>query len=172
MEVGEKFFLVPEWRDDAPPPGRFRITVNPGMAFGTGVHESTRLCLEAMEEFVRPGSDVLDVGTGSGILAKAAELLGARRVIACDTDPIAVEIAAMGFVGSVDAVSDACADVVVANISPDAIIPLAKELLRARRAGGVLLASGIEEHELADTLAALPETREVRRKGNWALLIV
>jgi ribosomal protein L11 methyltransferase len=142
------------------------------MAFGTGVHESTRLCLEAMEEFVRPGSDVLDVGTGSGILAKAAELLGARRVIACDTDPIAVEIAAMGFVGSVDAVSDACADVVVANISPDAIIPLAKELLRARRAGGVLLASGIEEHELADTLAALPETREVRRKGNWALLIV
>ena len=82
MEVGEKFFLVPEWRDDAPPPGRFRITVNPRMAFGTGVHESTRLCLEAMEEFVRPGSDVLDVGTGSGILAKAADLLGARRVIA------------------------------------------------------------------------------------------
>src|ERR1019366_9103534 len=86
MEVGRRFFLVPEWRDDPAPPGRLRITVNPGMAFGTGVHETTRLAIEALEEFVKPGITVLDVGTGSGILAKAARLLGASRVHACDTD--------------------------------------------------------------------------------------
>ena len=78
MEVGRRFFLVPEWRDDPAPPGRFRITVNPGLAFGTGVHETTRLCLEALEDLVKPGTAVLDVGTGSGILAEAARLLGAR----------------------------------------------------------------------------------------------
>jgi ribosomal protein L11 methyltransferase len=142
MEVGRRFFLVPEWRDDPAPEGRFRITINPGMAFGTGVHETTRLCIEALEDFVRPGMTVLDVGTGSGILARAASLLGAS------------------------------ADVVVANISPEAIIALAPDLLRARKPGGVLLASGIESHEIEAVRKALPEAREVRQKGNWALLVV
>jgi ribosomal protein L11 methyltransferase len=172
MEVGRRFFLVPEWRDDPAPAGRFRITVNPGMAFGTGVHESTRLCMEALEDFVQPGATVADVGTGSGILARAAQLLGASKVIACDTDPVAVEIAGLGFVGSVDAVADAAVDVVVANINPEAIIGLAPDLLRVRRKDGVLLASGIEEHELDTVLAALPPAREVRRKGAWVLIAV
>lgn len=172
MEVGERFFLVPEWRDDPAPAGRFRMMVNPGMAFGTGVHETTRLCLEALEEFVRPGSRMLDVGTGSGILAKAAALLGAERVWACDTDPIAVEIAGMGFIGSVDAVASGVADVVTANISPEAIVSLAADLVRVLRPGGVLLASGFERHEVAHVCAALPGVREVREKGNWALVAV
>ncbi len=178
MEVGERFFLVPEWRDDPAPAGRFRMVVNPGMAFGTGVHETTRLCLEALERYVRPGMDVLDVGTGSGILARAAGLLGARRVYACDIDPDAVEIAGMGgeaaplrFVGSADAVADGVADVVVANISPEAIAALAPDLLRARRPGGILLASGFEEREVEQVKAALGDAREVRTKGTWALAV-
>src|SRR4051812_13092966 len=168
MEVGERFYLVPEWRDDPTPAGRFRIEVNPGMAFGTGVHETTRLCLEALEEMLRPGMRVLDVGTGSGILAKAAMLLGAERAYACDIDPVAVEIARMGFVGSVDAVRSGAADVVVANISPEAIVGLAGDLVRAVRPGGVLLASGFEAHEVELVRRALP-VREIRQKGNWAL---
>ena len=178
MEVGERFFLVPEWRDDPAPAGRFRMVINPGMAFGTGVHETTRLCLEALERYVRPGMDVLDVGTGSGILARAAALLGARRVYACDIDANAVEIAGQGegpaplrFVGSVDGVKGGVADVVVANISPEAITKLAADLKRARRAGGVLLASGFEVPEIELVKAALGVVREVRRKGNWAMVV-
>ncbi len=170
MEVGRRFFLVPEWRDDPAPEGRFRITVNPGMAFGTGVHETTRLCMEALEDYLRPGMRVLDVGTGSGILAKAAELLGAVRVYACDIDPIAVEIAGIGFIGSVDAAAAGSVDLVTANISPEAITALAADLLRVLRPGGVLLASGFEVPEIEQVQAALGSVREVRTKGNWALI--
>ncbi|MBS1859494.1 MAG: 50S ribosomal protein L11 methyltransferase [Acidobacteria bacterium] len=172
MKVGRRFFLVPEWRDDPTPEGRFRIAVNPGMAFGTGFHESTQLCIEALEDYVTPGASVLDVGTGSGILARAAALLGAGRVVACDIDPVAVEIAATGFVGSADAVAAASADIVVANINPEAIVALAGDLLRVRKPGGVLIASGIESHEVEALRAALPPAREERRKGEWVLLVL
>lgn len=171
MPVGSRFFLVPEWRDDPAPEGRFRIPVNPGMAFGTGVHETTQLCLEALEEFVHPGAVVLDVGTGQGILARAARLLGAGTVIACDTDPVAIEIAGMGFVGSVDAVRSDSVDLVVANISPEAIVHLAPNLLRVRRAGGTILVSGFEVNETGQVSFALPGVQEVRQKGNWALAV-
>jgi ribosomal protein L11 methyltransferase len=169
MEVGERFFLVPEWRDDPAPPGRFRIEVNPGMAFGTGVHETTRLCIEALEDSIRPGVRVLDVGTGSGILRHAAKLLGAGKTYACDTDPVAVEIAGDAFVGSVDAVASASMDLATANISPEAIIALAPDLLRVLRPGGVLLASGFELHEIEAVRTALGGG-EIRRKGNWGLI--
>jgi len=172
MEVGARFFLVPEWRDDPAPPGRFRITVNPGMAFGTGVHETTQLSMEALEEFLKPGMRVLDVGTGSGILARAAKLLGAGKVYACDTDPVAVEIAGDGFVGSVDAVAAGSCDLVVANINPEAIVRLAPDLVRVLRPGGVLLASGFELHEVERMKAALPPAREVRKKRNWGLMVI
>jgi ribosomal protein L11 methyltransferase len=170
MEVGKRFFLAPEWRDDPAPPGRFRMTVNPGMAFGTGVHETTQLSLEALEEFCAPGTVVLDVGTGSGILAQASRLLGAGRVLACDTDPVAVEIAREGFVGSVDAVAAASVDLVVANISPGAIVCLAPELRRVLRADGTLLVSGFEIQEVGDVQRALGVAGDIRQKNTWALL--
>jgi ribosomal protein L11 methyltransferase len=115
---------------------------------------------------------VLDVGTGSGILARAAGLLGADLVLACDIDPVAVEIAGFGFVGSVDAVGSGVADIVIANISPEAIAQLGDDLLRVRKPGGVLLASGFEVPEVEQVRAAFPAAREVRQKGNWALLVV
>src|SRR5437016_3064124 len=167
MQVGARFFLAPEWRDDPTPAGRFRIVVNPGLAFGTGVHETTRLCLEALEDYLKPGMSVLDVGTGSGILARAARLLGATRVTACDIDPVAVEISAGDFIGSVDAVASGAADLVMANISPEAILQLAAELMRALKPAGVLLASGFEGSEVLQVRSAFPAEREVRYKGNW-----
>jgi len=179
--VGERFFLVPEWRSDAAPEGRFRIVVNPGMAFGTGMHETTQLCLEALETYVRPGVRVLDVGTGSGILAQAAALLGAGPVWACDIDPDAVEIARGNaeprvFAGSVDAVRSGAAGLIAANISPEAIMRLAPELLRCLRPGGVALVSGFERCEAPAVEAELKRRGgalcEACYKGSWALLVV
>jgi ribosomal protein L11 methyltransferase len=172
MPVGAHFFLVPEWRDDPTPPGRLRITVNPGMAFGTGVHETTQLCLESLEDFLKPGMTVFDVGAGSGILSRAARLLGAAHVYSCDIDPVAVAIAGEGFVGSAESVRSGFADLTVANISPEAIIQLAPDLLRSLRPGGILLASGFEVHERDAVQAALLPFREIRCKGNWALAVV
>jgi ribosomal protein L11 methyltransferase len=172
MEVGSRFFLVPEWRDDAAPAGRFRIAINPGMAFGTGVHETTRLCLEALEDFLKPGMTVLDVGTGSGILRQAARLLGAGKTFACDIDPIAVEIAGDAFVGSVDAVRSGSVDLTMANISPEAISALAPDLMRVLRPRGILLVSGFEGHEAGTIRALFHGQSIVRTQGNWALVSI
>jgi len=181
LAVGTRFFLVPEWRNDPAPEGRFRIVVNPGMAFGTGRHETTQLCLEALERHAGDGARVLDVGTGSGILAQAATMLGAARVWACDIDPDAVEIARIAagpdvFIGSADAIRSGTADVITANISAEAIVRLAPDLLRALRRGGVALVSGFEQHEAAAVQAELERcggaVREARCKGNWVLVEV
>ena len=147
MEIGERIFVCPEWRDEATPAGRIRIEVNAGLAFGTGAHETTRLCLEGIERHLRPGMTVIDVGTGSGILAEAAVKLGAARVMACDNDPEAVAVAAENFGragvrvelsgDAIDSFAAGMADMVVANISPAWISDLAGEWFRVLRAGGV-----------------------------------
>jgi ribosomal protein L11 methyltransferase len=94
LHIGRRLVVRPTWRDDyAPRPKDLLIELDPGMAFGSGLHPTTRLCLEALEDYVRPGQAVLDVGTGSGILSIAAARLGAARVLALDTDPLAVQIA-------------------------------------------------------------------------------
>jgi len=170
--VGKKFFLVPEWRTEEPtPPGRFRIEVNNGLAFGTGGHETTRLCLTLLELYVKPGMTVADIGTGSGILAHAATLLGAKTVIACDTDHTAVEIAASrgvhAFVGSTAALRSHSADVVVANISPEALTALKDELTRLLKPGGIAILSGLE---LQDEIPV--EARSVHTEGEWKALVI
>jgi ribosomal protein L11 methyltransferase len=165
MLVGERFFLLPEWRDDPAPDGRVTIRINSGLAFGTGAHESTRLCLKALERLVQPRSTVVDIGTGSGILAEAAKRLGAARVIACDIDPTAVEVARENFSiagldievfeGSAQHVDSALADVLIGNISPEWLAMLAKDFARIVKPGGKVLLSGIEATDLARLLPKL-----------------
>lgn len=165
MEIGQRIFVIPEWRDEPTPPGRIRITINAGLAFGTGAHETTRLCLEAIERHVKPGMTVMDVGTGSGILCEAALKLGAARAFACDTDPSAVAVARENFeragvavpvfTGSANAVGSSVADIAVANISPAWIAELAADWLRLIRPGGIAILSGFEAADVAGVSAAI-----------------
>ena len=166
--VGEQFFVVPPWATEETPACRLRLEVDSPSAFGTGRHETTQLCLEAMERVVSPGSVVLDVGCGSGILSLAAELLGARRVISCDIEEDAVRMvrgfgAREIFVGSADAVSTECADLVLANISAAVLDRLALDLRRVTKAQGRLVVSGFIEERPPLCYRAW----ESRKKGDW-----
>jgi len=142
--VGEKLFLAAPWRTEPTPEGRIRLEINPGQQCGTGQHPCTQKCLEAMEQIVKPGDSVLDVGSGSAILSIAAKLLGAGTVIACDIDPEAATQEVPFFIGSVDAVRDNAFDVVVANINEEVINTMRDDFERVARKR---ILSGFQDEE-------------------------
>lgn len=173
MEIGERLLVIPDW-EDADPKGRVALRLNPGLAFGTGGHATTRLCLTALEKHVKPGMRVLDLGCGSGILSIAALLLGAESAFGCDIDDkaagIAYENAALNGVGkdrytvrAGDVLSDAGLqremgsgyDIVVANIVADVIIALAPAARKLMKEGGLFLTSGIIDTRAEEVRAAL-----------------
>lgn len=186
LRIGRRIVIRPSWRAYEPQPDDIVITLDPGMAFGTGLHPSTRLCVQALEDAVRPDMSVLDMGTGSGILAIAAAFLGAGRVTAIDNDPIAVKaatenVAANGLrsrievkLGSLEAVSGPF-DLIVVNILAHVIQEmLAQDLARHLRPGGHFIAAGILETQADDVLRtfAVHSLRlvEKRREKDWVLL--
>lgn len=187
LPVGERIVVRPTWRTYDAKPGEIVIDLDPGMAFGTGSHPTTSLCVKALERLVREGDLVYDVGTGSGILAIAAALLGAGRVVACDIDPVAVRVARENVAqngvarrvevveGDWSALPAEKADVVVANILAEVIIDMAPEVSRLLRPGGNFVASGIILHRAGDVERALAGAGlEVLRKdeqGEWAALV-
>ena len=172
MPLGKRFWLAPEWNHEPAPEGRMRLEITPGMACGTGWHECTQMCLEVLERAVTPGCSVLDVGTGSGILSVAAKMLGAGRVISCDIDPEAVEIARerIGgntvYTGTADAAASGQFDIVVANISPQVVRDLYPEFRRAARMGGILVVSGFGDYPLD------VEPAEMERRGEWLCAVL
>jgi ribosomal protein L11 methyltransferase len=176
---------MPSWSEDEPGPGDRVIRLDPGMAFGTGLHPTTQLCLAEIEKRAEPGTAVLDVGTGSGILAIGAALLGARPVVAIDTSPAAIEVAEDNaavngvaletVVGELPAMAPAVFDVIAANLLAGTIIELAAELFARLRPGGTLVASGILCDQSADVSAALEVAGFAppgeQRSGDWSALI-
>jgi hypothetical protein len=145
--IGERFFVVPPASHLPTPDGRIRLAIDATTAFGTGRHESTQAVMEALETLSLRHAAVLDVGCGSGILSLAASALGAVRVFSCDVHPDAIRTAAAYvsgtlFQGTIDAVRDCSADVVIANISAAVIDALTPDLNRITREHGILLLAG------------------------------
>ncbi|WP_298436236.1 50S ribosomal protein L11 methyltransferase [Geobacter sp.] len=191
--IGRHLVIKPTWEPFAPLPGDLVIELDPGMAFGTGTHPTTRLCLEALEEIVAalPTADasplaVLDVGTGSGILAIAAAKLGARRVVGTDIDPDAVVVAAEnctlnGVADTVELVTTPLAAipgvfaVTLANILAEDLVRMAGELAVKVATGGFLVLSGIlrerEEYVIAGFTATGLSLRSARHDGEWSCLV-
>ena len=184
IRLGEHFVIRPGWAEFDPLPGDKVIEIDPGLAFGTGTHETTGMCAALVEKYVRPGQRVIDIGTGSGILAIAAAHMGADEVLATDLDPVAVRVAAenAGINGFGDRISCRCGDlldvvdvsgdVVIANIIADVIIMLARPV-RARIAdGGLFICSGIAVDRRDDVIRALNEADyeilDEPVKGEWA----
>lgn len=198
VRVSERLTVKPVWEPYDPRPGEIVIELDPGMAFGTGTHPTTKLCLAALEKTVTGGETVIDVGTGSGILAIGAVKLGAARVLALDLDPVAVASAAsnvrlnslgdrievrrsdlLEILGSGEAVPAAFrppADLVTANLLAEIILRLADDVMRVLRPGGVFIASGIYENREDQTARALREAGFVEmerlREERWTALIV
>ena len=158
-EVGNNLFLAPPWSSDPTPHGRERIIHNPGLACGTGEHPCTQLALRALEDCVTAGSRVIDVGTGSGILAIGAIRLGAGFVIGVDVDEASLHAARENLllndlpprlaVGSAEALAGAWADITVANIDGTVLLSMLDELLRITRTNGWLILTGFTDAEVS-----------------------
>lgn len=179
MPVGEKLLINPSWYTDTDPQGRVVMNIDPGLAFGTGKHETTRLCMEALERYVAGGEKVLDVGCGSGILGIAAVLLGAENAFGVDIDELAVrtanENAAVNRVEDkftaiagdlVDKV-DGKYDIVVANIVADAIIALSASVSALMKDDAVYIVSGIIDTRADDVKKAVGERFEIIEENTY-----
>ncbi|NLD17620.1 MAG: 50S ribosomal protein L11 methyltransferase [Tissierellia bacterium] len=155
MEIGNKFTIKPTWEEYSNVDNRHVIEIDPGMAFGTGGHETTKMCLEHLEKYLKPGDDVLDIGSGSGILAIASKFLGADVVIGTDLDEKAVEIAKENanlnnvevefIVSNLFSNVKNTADIIVSNIVAEVLVLLLEDIDKYLKPGGYFISSGIIE---------------------------
>lgn len=174
--VGEKLLIRPTWRRNYDPKGRVVINLDPGLAFGTGTHETTRLCLEVLEKIVKEDTTVLDVGCGSGILGIASLLLGGKSAVGVDIDPMAVKTAKENAV--LNSVEDKFTaiegnftekvsgkfDIVVANIVADAIIFLSQGVKTFMKEDSLYIMSGIIDTRVDEVIEEVSKNFEITQK--------
>ena len=190
IRIGKHMVIVPAWERFEPEEGDIIVRMDPGMAFGTGTHETTRLVIELLEKYVKNGDRMLDVGTGSGILAICASKLGASECAAYDIDPVAVRVArdniAESGLGNITCdVSDLLKqvsldggqyDIVTANIVADIIIRLAPDIGAYMKDGALLIASGIiserKEEVLEVLLANKLDVVEILEDNGWCAIVL
>ncbi len=187
LHLGRRVVIKPSWREYAAQPDELLLEMDPGLAFGTGLHPTTQLCVEALEDLMEPGMRVLDLGTGTGILALVAAKLGAADVLAVDNDVNAVAVARRNaranvaahrirvLHGSLAEVGEPY-DLVVANILAHVIIDMAASGLDTRiRRGGTLVVSGILEEQADEVISALVaqglSVTERRQREDWIALV-
>ena len=187
LRVGKRIVIKPTWEEYRPQFGDLIIEIDPGMAFGTGNHPTTQLCLELLEKYLKRRSVVVDFGAGSGILALAAAKLGASLVIAFDSDELAVQAARKNVVHNnleeaievhqTDGPSfiGGPVDLVAANLLARTIIDQSQELARLLRTGGILIATGIIQERSAEVQQALRdagfEIVESPTSGEWVAVV-
>ncbi|MBQ2700271.1 MAG: 50S ribosomal protein L11 methyltransferase [Clostridia bacterium] len=187
FRAGRSLVVNPSWETYDAQPGDKIIEIDPGMAFGTGTHETTGMCLGLLDDYMTPGMRVIDLGTGSGILAIGAALLGAKDVLAIDIDPTAVKVAQENVAinglsdniqvmegNLLDHVEQVC-DLCVANIIADVICMVSEPVRSHITPGGLFICSGIIKEREQDVVNALNaagyQIMEIRRQGEWVAMI-
>ena len=185
-KLGQKIIIKPTWEEYKPEENEIIIELDPGMAFGTGTHETTMMCVEALEKYIKPGDEVIDIGTGSGILAITASKLGAKKVIGVDLDEVAVDAArenvAFNGLTNVDILHGNLIDIIkgqanifVANIIADIVIYLSEVIKPLLKEKGLFIASGIINDRKEDVVAAIEKNGfkilEVRQLGEWVSVV-
>lgn len=186
--VGRRLWIRPTWDHTPIPDVAVVVELDPGMAFGSGLHPSTQMCLAVLEERVSGGETVFDVGAGSGILSIAAAKLGAASVLAVDVDPVAIDVARqnIGYNSVADRVQvregslldgvEGQADVVVANLTADILLDFIPQVGAHLRPQGALVASGIIADRVLEVQAVAIGTGlhvlEARRDGEWRCLVL
>ena len=190
IEIGERIVIVPAWEKYNAPEGKIEVRMDPGMAFGTGSHETTRLVIGLLEKYIKNGQRVLDVGCGSGILAICAAKLGAEKCYAYDIDPVAVKVArenvkdagldnvqcdVSDLLRGVDK-SGGAYDVICANIVADIIIRMTPDISAFMHENSVILASGIISERAEDVISCFEEhglsVIERAEENGWCALAV
>ena len=186
IKIGNKIVVKPLWEEYEKKEGEVIVELDPGMAFGTGTHETTRMCIKALEDYVKEDSIIFDIGTGSGILAIAASKLGAKEVIGVDLDPVAVEAAKKNISlndlssikvleGNLMEVVEGKADIVVANLLAEIVIELCEDVRQFIKKDGLFISSGIirEKEQLVIDKLVDSGFKIVDRiyDGEWCLII-
>ncbi len=186
FRIGKSIIIKPIWEEYEEKEGDLVVELDPGMAFGTGDHETTNMCIRALEKYVKKDSTVFDVGCGSGILAIAAAKLGAKKAVGVDLDPVAVESAKenVGYnnldnieilEGNLIDVIDGKADIVVANILAEIICILTQDVSRVLNKGGYFITSGIIHDRVDMVTSKLEEcgfeVESVNKDGEWNCII-
>jgi len=200
IRVSDRLTIKPTWEDYTPSPEERIIELDPGMAFGTGTHPTTALCLRTLESVIRGGEEVIDVGTGSGILAIGAIQLGAERVLALDLDPVAVSSAKenaklngllderiqvqlsdllgvlQGQAPDAQAINVSVpVDLVVANILAEIILLFVEDVYAALKPGGIYIASGIYKNKEEDVIKGLTDAgfviTDTQRDQDWIAFV-
>lgn len=184
--IGKSFVVKPIWEEYKKEGNDIVIELDPGMAFGTGTHETTRMCVQALEKYIKHQDMIFDVGTGSGILAIAAAKLGSKEVMAVDLDPVAVDSARQNvsfndisnikvMQGNLLDVVNGKADIVVANIIAEIIILLTDDVKKSLNQGGLFISSGIirerQEAVMQKLIQSGFEIMEINTDGEWVCIV-